>query len=367
VRALVVSNMLPDERHPERGRFVRDQVAALRALPGLEVELYEFPPGARNLAAAARALRRRYAREGLEVGHNGREGLGAGHSGREGLGAGHSGREGLGAGHSGREGLGAGRSGRREPFDVVHAHFGLTAWPALAVRARARGLTVHGTDVRHPRTRVATRGVLPLMALVGAVSAELARELPGRAARRRARVLPCGVDLERFRAIPRPQARAALDLDPARAYVLFPADPARAEKRYDRALSLLAALAPDRQPRLLTLGGVAPERVPLYVNAANAVLIPSDAEGFGLAALEALACDVPVLATPVGIHPQALGGLAGALCAPFDLARWRAALELHLKQADPRVAGRARVEPFSAEAMARQVAEAWRAVLRDGG
>ena len=38
-------------------------------------------------------------------------------------------------------------------FDVVHAHFGLTAWPALAVPARVRALTVHGTDVRHPRTR----------------------------------------------------------------------------------------------------------------------------------------------------------------------------------------------------------------------
>ncbi len=57
---------------------------------------------------------------------------------------------------------------------------------------------------------------------------------------------------------------------------------------------------------LLTLGAVAPERVPLWVNASNAVLVPSEREGFGLAVLEALACDVPVLATPVGVHPEAL-------------------------------------------------------------
>src|SRR5271165_6544481 len=57
VRALVVSNMLPDAAHPERGRFVRDQVAALAGLQGLDVELYEFPPGARALARAARGLR----------------------------------------------------------------------------------------------------------------------------------------------------------------------------------------------------------------------------------------------------------------------------------------------------------------------
>ena len=39
--------------------------------------------------------------------------------------------------------------------------------------------------------------------------------------------------------------------------------------------------------------------------------MPSGHEGFGLAVLEALACDVPVLATPVGIHPEALRGRRG--------------------------------------------------------
>jgi glycosyltransferase involved in cell wall biosynthesis len=316
VRALVVSNMLPDERHPERGRFVRDQVDALRGLPDLEVELYEFAPGPRNLLAAARALRS-HARA------------------------------------------------RGGPLDVVHAHFGLTAWPALAVPARARGLTVHGTDVRHPRTRQATRAVLPLMAVVGAVSEELLGELPSRAARARARVLPCGVDLERFRALPRAQARAALDLEPAGRYLLFPADPARAGKRYDRALALTQALAADHAPRLLTLGGVAPEQVPLWVNAADAVIIPSEQEGFGLAALEALACNVPVLATPVGIHRQALAGVAGALCAPFDVPRWQAALAVHLARVDPRIEGREHAQPFSAVAMAAELAAAWRAALGD--
>ena len=56
-----VSNMRPDAAHPERGTFVRDQVAALRGCGDgdVEVELYEFPPGARSLRAA-RDLRRRY-------------------------------------------------------------------------------------------------------------------------------------------------------------------------------------------------------------------------------------------------------------------------------------------------------------------
>ena len=303
--------MLADATHPERGRFVRDQVSALRSLDGVEVELHEFAPGARALASAARTLRGRYA---------------------------------------------------RARFDVVHAHFGLTAWPSLAVPARVRALTVHGTDVRHPRTRLATAAVLPAIELLAAVSAALAQELPGRAARRRALVLPCGVDVDRFHPLARAQARAELGLDPDQPYLLFTADPARPEKRHDRASALAQAVG----VRLLALGAVEPERVPLWVNAANAVLVPSEREGFGLAVLEALACDVPVLATPVGVHADALAQVPGTLCAPFELERWRSALEPHLHTPDPRVDGRASANRFSARTMAARVAAAWRQALERG-
>ncbi|HWX51906.1 MAG TPA: glycosyltransferase [Solirubrobacteraceae bacterium] len=327
MRALVVSNMLPDDEHPERGRFVRDQVAALRGLEELEVELYEFAPGARSLARAARDMRRRF------------------------------------ASHATLRSAGGGGEQGAPGFDVVHAHFGLTAWPALAVPARVRALTIHGTDLHHHRTRLATLGALPLVDLLATVSSSLAEELPLRRTRRRAQVLPCGVDVERFRPLARAGARAELGLDAERPYVLFPADPSRAEKRHDRA----AALAADTGVELLTLGGVDPLRVPQWVNAANAVLVPSEREGFGLAVLEALACDVPVLATPVGIHAEALDGVDGTLCAPFDLSSWRSALEPHLRGADPRVAGRPHALRFSSAEMAGRVATAWRAALQRSG
>src|SRR5690349_21590435 len=99
--------MRPDREHPERGSFVRDQVAALQALEGVDVELFEFAPGPRALGAAAGELHRRYKPRG--------------------------------------------------PYDVVHAHFGLAAWPAFAVPGTVRALTMHGTDLADPRTRLATR------------------------------------------------------------------------------------------------------------------------------------------------------------------------------------------------------------------
>jgi glycosyltransferase involved in cell wall biosynthesis len=306
IRALVVSNMRADGAAPGRGSFVRDQVAALAARPGVGVELFEFGPGPRALAAAAGALRRRFG---------------------------------------------------KEPFDIVHAHFGLTQWPAFAARARARAVTLHGTDLRHPRTRMLTAAALGRMDLVACASAPLCRALPARPRARRLAVLPCGVSTERFVPIDRSEARARLDLDPDGPYLLFPAAPERAVKRHDRAAAVAGGV------RLLTAGAVAPDEMPLWINAANAVLVPSDAEGFGLAVLEALACEVPVLATPVGIHPVALRGLPGTLCAPFDPGAWRAALRPHLDAADPRIGGRARAELFSAPRMAERVELAWRSVL----
>jgi teichuronic acid biosynthesis glycosyltransferase TuaC len=304
MRALVVTNMWPTPAEPQLGSFVRDQVSALQELEGVDVEVFSFPlGGARAYVSAARELRRRY---------------------------------------------------RHEHFDVVHAHFGLTAWPSLAVRGAPHAVTLHGTDLRHPRSRRITAAALRHMDLVAAASADLAAAVPG-AGSRAVAVLPCGVDMDRFVPLSRQEARERLGLDPGERHLLLPADPARPGKRADRARAVATATG----ARLLTLGRVHPLEVPWWVNAADAVLVPSDNEGFGLAVLEALACDVPVLATPVGNHPAALEGIAGTLCAPFDEAAWAAAVAPHLASPDPRVDGRSRAERWSARRMAAHVLAAW--------
>ena len=305
MRVLIVTNMWPTPQRPAFGVFVRDQVEALQALgaPDLDLEVVVLAPGSYVGGAAALARRRR---------------------------------------------------GQR--FDIVHAHFGLTQWPALAVRAGARAVTLHGTDVRHPLSGRLTRAALRFADLVATASEDLARELPAPRRGQRRAVLPCGVATTRFTPRSRSEARARLGLDPGGRYLLFPADPERAGKRADRARLLAAATGAT----LLTAGAIDPEAMPWHVNAANAVVVPSDHEGFGLAVLEALACDVPVLATPTGIHPQALAGIDGTLCAPFDPGVWATTAGPHLAAADPRIAGRARADEFGAARMAERVLAAWR-------
>src|ERR687896_286028 len=308
MRALVVTNMYPTAERPALGSFVRDQVEALQTRGDVELELFAFPPGLRSYPAAARALRRRF---------------------------------------------------RGERFDVVHVHFGLSAWPAVAARLGPVVVTLHGNDLFHPRSNRLSRAILPLTALPAAVSREFSGLLRGAGTARRVAVLPVGIDLERFRPIPRREARERLGLDPDEPCLLFPHDPSRPLKRFDRAREAAAGT------RLLTMGGVAPAEVPYWINAANAVLVPSQAEGFGLSAIEALACGVPAFGTPVGIHPLVLSGIEGAYCAPWDRDGWRAALRPVLEAGDPRVDGRARAELFSADRMAARIVAAWRDVVAE--
>lgn len=307
MRVLVVTNFEPDEAAPQRGRWVRDQVEAV-SRRGVEVELFSFPPGRGEYLPATRRLRALL---------------------------------------------------RRERFDLVHAHYGLAAWCARLAGARPLLVTFHGTDVRHGVVGPLSRRLAWRVDLVAAVSRalfETENGRPGLPPVPGSAVLPCGPDLSRFGPLPRAEARRQLELDAAGRYLFFPANPARPEKRHDRAAELAAACGAE----LLTGGSIEPERMPLWLNAANAVLVTSDYEGFGMAAVEALACDVPVLSTPVGIAPYALGGIEGCLCAPFDPAAWSAAARPHLASADPRVRGSARAASLSAARMADRVFEVYR-------
>jgi glycosyltransferase involved in cell wall biosynthesis len=310
MRVLVVSNYQPEAGAPQAWRWVSDQVEEIRR-DGVEVEHFTFAPGRGNYLPAGRRLRRLL---------------------------------------------------RGERFDLVHAHYGLAGWCALLAGARPLVVSFHGTDVRHWLVGPLSRRLAWRADLVAVVSRALfgaEDERPGLPRVPGSAVLPCGADLARFRPIPRTEARSALGLHSGGRYLLFPADPARPGKRADRA----AGVASAADAELLTGGAIDPEEMPLWVNAADAVLVPSDYEGFGLACVEALACDIPVLSTPVGIAPFALGGIEGTLCAPFDLDTWAEAARRHLGAPDARVSGRRRAAMLSAARMADRTIAAYHDVL----
>src|SRR3954469_19068370 len=142
MRVLVVTNLWPTPEAPARGGFVEDQVQALRAIDGVSVEVFSFGLGAREYLRAAAAIRARY---------------------------------------------------RGERFDIVHAHYGLCGWTALAARNAPHVVTFHGTDLAHPVVGPLSRALVRLIDLPAPVSTRLARA--GLPRQQRLAVLPCGVNM----------------------------------------------------------------------------------------------------------------------------------------------------------------------------
>jgi D-inositol-3-phosphate glycosyltransferase len=169
--------------------------------------------------------------------------------------------------------------------------------------------------------------------IVAATQAEYAQLLwLYRADRRKVSIVPPGVDVARFAPVPRERARAAVGLGKNQRMMLFVGrlEPLKAVDTIVKAASLILMADPAvfEGVRFTIVGGDAhnPERrklaalaeslgvshlidfvgskdhtqLPCYYSAAEALLMPSDYESFGMAALEAMASGTPVIASGVG-------------------------------------------------------------------
>jgi glycosyltransferase involved in cell wall biosynthesis len=246
---------------------------------------------------------------------------------------------------------------------VILAHF-LVPTGSIARRAAALArvpyvLVAHGSDVSNaeddPRLRAATLAAVAAAAGVVCVSQDLSERLEAMTGPlgSRLQVISAGVDLARFHPGDRDVAAAALGWDapgprvcqlgnlvevknPLRLLEGF----AELRRRHPEAALAFVGDGPLRGEivaraaslgisNALTLAGeVARDEVPRWLRAAHVCTLPSLREGFGLAALEALACGRPVaVSTTAGAASLVREGETGALLDPLDVPSITAAIE----------------------------------------
>ena len=272
----------------------------------------------------------------------------------------------------------AARAARRFHPDVVYAHFLVPTglWGALLTRAPLV-VTAHGQDVANigaiPGVRAATTLVVRRAHTVIAVSDYLRRLLQERVpdARGKTEVIDCGVDLERFRPLPR-----AAGEHPA-----FLCIGALSERknvtRLARAFERLGEgtltfvgdglLRPQLEGRagVRVVGRVGHDLVPGYLAAADVLCQPSLVEPFGQAALEGLASARTVVATRIGGPPEFVPEGAGFLVDPEDEDALVAALRAAAARPTPNPAARAAAEAHGLSRQARRVEEVLLRAVRD--
>ncbi|HHH40601.1 MAG TPA: glycosyltransferase family 1 protein [Chloroflexi bacterium] len=238
-------------------------------------------------------------------------------------------------------------------YDLVHSHYWLSGWVARELRERWGTPIVHmfhtlgkmknqvaqTPGAQEPPRRIQVEEEIVRFAdrviaatpveeeqLVGLYGADPAR----------IRVIPPGVDLERFHPIPPARAKEKVGLGPNCRVILFVGriEPLKGIDTLLWAISLVRRKRPDlvcgmcvpiiggnpyriedndEMVRLQALrkaleieevvtflGAQDQDVLQYYYAAAEMVVMPSDYESFGMVALEAMACGTPVIASDVG-------------------------------------------------------------------
>lgn len=238
--------------------------------------------------------------------------------------------------------------------EVIHSHYAIphaqAAWMAREVLRGERGLdvklacTLHGTDItlvgREHSFFELTRFAIQRQDLLTAPSEWLALETEREfhTSEHNIEVIPNFVDLERFQPADGEEMRRSLEAEGR--YVITHVSNFRPVKRVEDVVRGFAALR-SKLDSILVLVGDGPDleaavhlagelgvrddlrvmgkldRLECVLQASDLFFLPSLAESFGLAALEAQACGCPVIGYRAGGLPEVVeDGVSGILCPP---------------------------------------------------
>jgi L-malate glycosyltransferase len=240
-------------------------------------------------------------------------------------------------------------------LDLIHVHYAIphaaSAWIARQMLNGSMGpaivTTLHGTDItlvgQHPSFQSITRFSILKSDGLTAVSHYLRDETEKNfgVPAERIEVIPNFIDPHRYRRDLEPCHRATLA--PGGEKIVMHISNFRAVKRVEDVVRVFAGIA-RRMPARLVMVGDGPERpraqaaardlgiddavvflgkhtaVEELLACADLFLLPSESESFGLAALEAMSCGVPVVASRVGGIPEVVeDGVTGHLLSLGDV------------------------------------------------
>lgn len=257
--------------------------------------------------------------------------------------------------------------------DLIHAHYGtITALLcALATTRIPLVITFRGSDLNYRRDvgflrSCGTHLLSQLASLRASAIVCVSRRLQSRLWWRKdvSVVLTDGVNLDVFRPMPKGQAREQLGCQNARYIVLFSQGNTPGNKGRDLVLASVQAAERTLGPIQLVIldGRVPPDQVPVFINAADCVVLASEMEGSPNIVKEALACNVPVVAVDVGDVPERLWGVFPSKIVHRDAVQMGVALA-EILACGKRSNGRDRVAPCAETQIAKSIRDLYDRVL----
>mgnify|MGYP001110328798 CR=1 FL=1 len=258
--------------------------------------------------------------------------------------------------------------------NILHAHWGQSAFVSL-LSPKPLVITYHGSDLKgitdeQGKYNLKGKFLITFSKWVArradhciTVSIHLKNILPPSV---QADVIPMGVDLELFRPMNKLACRQQLGIDPKKKIVLFVSNPSRTEKRYalaEQVVNQVRLSHPDKFIELLPVFNQPISQMPYFLNAADVLLITSSHEGAPVIIKEALACNVPIVATNVGDIQERIGNIKGCYVCEDDSIETISSNLSSALSCSKRVNGRETIKELSWRIIAKKTKSVYKNIL----
>lgn len=199
--------------------------------------------------------------------------------------------------------------------DLVHAHYSLSAYLAILAGAKPLVVSLMGSDVKSSRLARIVTYVLSMIYWRHIIvkSEDMQKNMKIASLT----VIPNGVDMDIFTPLDKMDSQNKIGWDINKQHILFAATPSRQEKNHALAHEAFILLN-DKNAEMHSLSSVPLDQVPIWMNAADVVILTSLWEGSPNVIKEAMACNRPIVATNVGDIAWLFGDIEGCYLALFD-------------------------------------------------
>jgi glycosyltransferase involved in cell wall biosynthesis len=201
-------------------------------------------------------------------------------------------------------------------FDIIHAHYSLSGFSAAMSGHKAVVCSLMGSDIfANNVLLIITRLLAKYFWKATIVKSERMKSHLGF---KNVNIIPNGINLEIFQPMNVQEAREKLRFAEDKKYILFLADPARPEKNYTLAEQACNIISKQQNVELMALHTIPHAEIPLYLSAADVLLLTSKHEGSPNVVKEAMACNCPVVSTDVGDVKEVINDTEGCYITNFD-------------------------------------------------
>ena len=200
-------------------------------------------------------------------------------------------------------------------YDIIHAHYSKAAIVASFAGSKPLVVSLMGSDLK---TAFLYKIAIVILNKISwnhtIVKSDKMRKSLIKA---NVSIIPNGVDTDAFHSLDKIDCQNKLGWNLKKKHILFAAKPSRPEKNYNLAQQACELLTSE-DIELHSLIDVQPLQIPIWMNAADIILLTSLWEGSPNVIKEAMACNRPIVATDVGDIKWLFGDKQGHYLTEFS-------------------------------------------------